>query len=428
MAKKKTSSKDKSVPGADSVAKEPSSRDSAVENIFEQFLSNKSLFKNKRVLQSNYTPSTIAHREKEISLIARTLAPALKGDRPSNLFIYGKTGTGKTVSVRYVLSSLKQIADDKHVSLKQVYVNCKLKKVADTEYRIIAQIAREFGKDIPATGLPTEEIYNMFYQVLDERPQVVLLVLDEIDQLVQKTGDEILYNLTRLNSELHLAQIALIGISNDVRFTETLDPRVKSSLSEEEMIFSPYDANQLTSILGDRAKDAFIETALEDGVLAKCAAFAAREHGDARRALELLRVAGELAERDGCEKVMVSHLDHAEEKIDKDRIIESVAAQPKQFQVALFVILSMYNKSKDKLFTGEVYENYKLFCAKVHLRPLTQRRISDIIQEMDMMGIISAKIVSKGRYGRSRDIKISLPMSHVENMLTLLSEKLEVGS
>ncbi len=398
----------------------------SVDNIFEQFLASKSLFKNKRVLQANYTPTTIAHREDEISLIAKTLAPALKCDRPSNLFIYGKTGTGKTVSVRYVVNSLKQIAQEKNIPLKPIYINCKLKKVADTEYRIIAQIAREFGKDIPATGLPTEEIYNIFYQVLDEKAQIVLLVLDEIDQLVQKTGDEILYNLTRLNTELHQAQICLVGISNDVTFTDTLDPRVKSSLSEEEMIFPPYNATQLQKILENRAKDAFNDDSIENGVLEKCAAFAAREHGDARRALELLRVAGELAERDNVPKVAVSHLDLAEDKIERDRIVDIVAAQPKQFQVALFVILRLYERRKEMLFTGEVYENYKNLCQKVQLRPLTQRRISDIIQEMDMLGIINAKIVSKGRYGRSRDIKVSLPISVVENILTTLDEKLGV--
>ena len=398
----------------------------SVDNIFEQFLASKSLFKNKRVLQANYTPTTIAHREDEISLIAKTLAPALKCDRPSNLFIYGKTGTGKTVSVRYVVNSLKQIAQEKNIPLKPIYINCKLKKVADTEYRIIAQIAREFGKDIPATGLPTEEIYNIFYQVLDEKAQIVLLVLDEIDQLVQKTGDEILYNLTRLNTELHQAQICLVGISNDVTFTDTLDPRVKSSLSEEEMIFPPYNATKLQKILENRAKDAFNDDSIENGVLEKCAAFAAREHGDARRALELLRVAGELAERDNVPKVAVSHLDLAEDKIERDRIVDIVAAQPKQFQVALFVILRLYERRKEMLFTGEVYENYKNLCQKVQLRPLTQRRISDIIQEMDMLGIINAKIVSKGRYGRSRDIKVSLPISVVENILTTLDEKLGV--
>ncbi|MEK6874569.1 MAG: ORC1-type DNA replication protein [Nanoarchaeota archaeon] len=396
-------------------------------SFFNQYLTAPTIFKNKRVLQSNYTPHTISHREQQIETIARILAPSLKNEKPSNLFIYGKTGTGKTVTLKHVINSLKEVAKEKVIAIKTIYVNCKLKKVADTEYRLIAQIAREFAKEIPATGLPTEEIYNIFYKTIDSEPQTILLILDEIDQLVQKTGDEILYNLTRLNSELHQTQLSIIGISNDIRFTETLDPRVKSSLSEEEMIFPPYNAIQLQSILSDRAKDAFHKGTIEQGVLEKCAAFAAREHGDARRALELLRVAGEIADRDGANMVKVLHLDIAEEKIEKDKIIDTVSSQPKQFQVTLLVILKMYLKQKDTIFTGEVYENYKYLCHTINLHPLTQRRISDIIAEMDMLGIINAKIISKGRYGRTREIHITLPFSLVEGIIKLLEEQIQTG-
>ncbi|MBI4448871.1 orc1/cdc6 family replication initiation protein [Candidatus Woesearchaeota archaeon] len=403
-----------------------------IESLFEQFLDSVSLFKNKRVLQSNYTPQVLVHREEEISQIAKTLAPSLRGDKPSNLFIYGKTGTGKTVSVKCVLNSMRQIASQRNCSVKTVYVNCKLKKIADTEYRLVAEITRELlkaagkdkeAKEIPSTGLPTEEIYKMFHAVVDEQSQVVILVLDEIDQLVQKTGDEILYNLTRLNSELEKAQVTLVGISNDVVFTETLDPRVKSSLSEEEMIFPPYNAIQLQRILSERAKEAFNGNVISDGVLEKCAAYAAREHGDARRALELLRVAGEVAERENASSLSLSHLDIAEEKIERDRMVDIVAAQPRQFQVALFVIFKMYMRREEVLFTGEVYEQYRTLCSQIHLRPLTQRRISDIIQEMDMMGIIAAKIISKGRYGRTREIHVSLPQSLIENIFKVLIDK-----
>jgi cell division control protein 6 len=247
--------------------------------------------------------------------IAEVLAPSLKMDRPSNLFIYGKTGTGKTVCVRYTLNKIKEIADQRSIPLRFVYLNCKLKKVADTEYRLVAELARELGKAIPPTGLPTDEVYKIFFDALDSREQLVILVLDEIDQLVKKAGDDTLYNLTRINSELKNAQVSLIGISNDLQFTESLDPRIKSSLSEEEEVFPPYNAFQIRDILNQRKILAFKNGVVEEGVIEKCAAYAARDHGDARRALELLRVAGEIAERSDLKKVSLSILMRLRKKL-----------------------------------------------------------------------------------------------------------------
>ena len=218
-------------------------------------------------------------------------------------------------------------------------------------------------------------------------------------------------------------QISLIGISNDYFFANYMDPRVKSSLSEEEILFPPYNALQIQDILKNRAKIAFKPNVLDEGVIPKCAAFAAREHGDARRAIDLLRVAGELAEREKSPTIKIKHIDDAEEKIEKDRIIDIVKTQPKQFQITLLAIFYLFKKSKSKrkeFFTGDVYDIYKGFCPKAGIRPITQRRLSDIIAELDMLGLINAKVISKGRLGRTREIQLSLPthlLSKVQNIL-----------
>jgi archaeal cell division control protein 6 len=389
---------------------------------FEKYLEKDSLFKEKKVLQGSYTPDELLHRDEEIKKLAEILAPCLKEEKPSNLFIYGNTGTGKTASIKYTASQLLNISTQRDVPLKILYLNCKLKRVADTEYRLVAQLAREFGKIIPPTGLPTDEVYNIFFNVMDEKKQNIILVLDEIDFLVKKAGDEILYNLTRIDNELKNSQISVVGISNNTVFIETLDPRVKSSLSEEEVIFPPYNAIQLQNILRERAKTAFKPGVLSEGVIEKCAAYAAHEHGDARRALELLRVAGEIAERNNYKKIYIKHIDEAEDKIERDRIIEVVKTQPKQFQAILYSILTIYIKRRDVLFTGEIYELYKKICSRTNLRPLTQRRVSDILGEFDMLGIINAKLISKGRYGRTREITLAVP-EHLEPRLKEIIEK-----
>ncbi|MBC8500437.1 MAG: ORC1-type DNA replication protein [DPANN group archaeon] len=393
---------------------------------FQKYVDKKSLFLDKSVLQSSYIPDEIYHRDEQIEQVASILAPTLKKELPSNLFIYGKTGTGKTLTIKYVSEQLMKISREKKIKLDILYLNCKLKKIADTEYRLIAQLARHFGKAIPPTGLPTDEVYNVFFNALDEKKNIIIIVLDEIDQLVKKTGDELIYNLTRINSELKNSKVSLIGISNDLTFVNNLDPRVKSSLSEEEVLFPPYNAIQIQDILKKRAKKAFQPKIIESGVVEKCSAYAARDHGDARRALELLRVAGELAERQNQKTIKIENIDEAEDKIEKDRILELIKNQPKQFQLILYAIILKNNSQKGKIFTGEIYDYYKNICNEVSLRPLTQRRVSDIISELDMSGIINGRVLSKGRYGRTREISISVPKTTEPKIIQILEESLEV--
>lgn len=387
-----------------------------VDAILESYSGN-TLFNDKRVLQANYSPDEIPHREKQIESVAAILAPVLRGDKVSNLFCYGKTGTGKTLSVQHVGRRIAEKIRQSGQDLKFLYINCKLRKVANTEYRIIAELIRAMGGKIPDTGLPTDSVYSKFVEMIDDKKQIVILVLDEIDQAVKNISDNFIYTLTRMNSELKNAQISLIGISNSLTFMDNLDPRVRSSLGEEELVFPPYNALQLQNILKNRAERAFREGVLEEGVIAKCAAFAAREHGDARRALDLLRVAGELAEREGSKKVKQKHIDSANEKIERDKMIDVIESEPTQFQLVLYAIMELSDDKKVRqkkldgegaIFTGDVYSKYEEVCRRTKNEVLTQRRIGDIIAEFDMLGIINARVISKGRQGRTREIKLSL--------------------
>ncbi len=394
-----------------------------IDKIFDSLPRN-SVFENKYVLQANYTPDNIPHREKQIEQVASILAPALRRERPSNLFVYGQTGTGKTLSVQFVRREMIKRAEKNSLPLRVEYLNCKLRKVSDTEYRILAELIKKAGSSVPATGLPTDQVYNKFVDIIEQEKKLFVLILDEIDQAVKKISDNFLYNLTRLNTELSHSQICLVGISNDLKFLESLDPRVKSSLSEEEIVFPPYNAIQLQEILKERAEKAFKKNVLETGVIEKCAAYAAREHGDARRALDLLRIAGELAERNGDKKINIEHVDLANEKIDRDKMIDVVEVAPKQFQLTLLSIIKLFEERKDKIFTGDVYNTYHNLCLKAKTEVLTQRRISDIIAEIDMLGLINARVISKGRHGRTREIKLSIPEKILGKIKAILHQSL----
>ncbi|MDD2654968.1 MAG: ORC1-type DNA replication protein [Candidatus Omnitrophica bacterium] len=366
------------------------------------------------------------HREQRINQIANILAPAIRLEKPSNIFIYGKTGTGKSLVCNYVTSQLANLAKDKGIPVKTVYINCKLRKIADTEYRLVAHLARHFGRTVPATGLPTDEVYRLFYETIDDKEQIVLIVLDEIDKLISKCGDEILYNFTRISQELKNAEVSLIGISNDLMFIDNIDARVRSSLNEEEIIFPPYDALQLKDILAERAKIAFNSSAIDELVISKCAAYAAREHGDARRALDLLRVAGEIAERQGCSKVEERHVDMADEKIEHDRVIEVIKSQPTQSKVVLYSIIETCKNRKNPIYTGDIFNVYIGKCTLMGERQLTQRRISDLITELDTLGLINAKVISMGRGGRKKEISLAVPQASVDKIMGIIKEDLVV--
>lgn len=257
--------------------------------------------------------------------------------------------------------------------------------------------------------------------MIEKQGGVTVIILDEVDKL---KGDEALYNLSRINSDLGNSKVSIIGISNDLKYTEFLDPRVKSSLGEENMIFPPYDASELQDILNQRIDIALKPGSIDEDVVPLCSALAAQEHGDARRALDLLRMSAELAERAKSPRITKKHVRLAQNKIEIDRIIEVVRTLPTQSKLILLAILlqEQHNKkigSSGAITTGEVYEIYKELGKKARTDKLTQRRVADLISELDMLGIITARVISKGRYGRTRDIKIS---SSTEDIMKILHE------
>ena len=398
----------------------------SVDKIFDSFMENQ-LFNDKFVLQSNYNPEIIPHRGEQIKQMAAIWAPVLRGERTSNLFVYGRTGSGKTLSVQYVRNELMRRNNNDKNHLVIEYINCKLKKVSDTEYRIFAELIKKLGGSVPPTGLPSSQVYNKFIELIDNEKKLIVLIFDEIDYAVDKISDSFLYNLTRLNTELSKSQICIVGISNNLTFLDNLDPRVRSSLSEEELLFPPYNALQLRDILSERSKIAFKKGVLDEGVIGKCAAFAAREHGDARRALDLLRIAGEIAERNNSNKITLKDIDSANEKIERDKILDIIRTEPKQFQLTLLAIISLLEHDKlGNVFTGDVYNAYQRLCENTKTDVLTQRRIGDIISEFDMMGIINSSVISKGRQGRTRKIKLEIPNHLLPKVKEILFDSLNL--
>ena len=399
-----------------------------IDKFYKDYLKGPKIFKNREALESSFIPVDLPHRDKEIKKIAELTACALMGDAPPSFLCYGMTGTGKTATIRYVSQKLSQQDLEKPW---WIYINCN---VVSTPYRILAHIYNTIsgGEKIPPTGLPKDVIFKKLLGLLDHmiRNSICFLVLDEIDKLVdnKKGGNEILYDLTRLNENLDHCRTSLIGISNKLKFRENLDPRVLSSLGEEiPIVFNPYNATQLGDILKDRGKIAFYDSVLDDGVIRLCAGLAAKEDGDARKALQLLRKAGELAQRTQNKTITTKHVYEAQNDLEKDHIKEFILGMPLQAQLILtsIYLLSKYPDSPEIIISGDVYDVYSELCNIIPgTRKLTERRISDYINELALAGIISAPVKSMGYHGRTKIIRLDIDINLLKNILSRI-EKIE---
>jgi archaeal cell division control protein 6 len=377
-----------------------------IDDLLDTAESGKSIIKNRDILHFTYIPNTILHRKNEQEQVTQSLLPILKQSRPSNLLVYGKPGTGKTLVVKKVLSKIQERVEKSNFPIKLVYSNSKNET---TLYGLLVSLGRQLGleqDELPSNGLAISEVFKRLLNKIDEGKLNAIFVIDEIDylaQLVAKTGKDILYQLTRANEQLKQGSLTMVGISNDLTFKEKLDPRVISSLGEEEIVFTNYNVEQIKKILEERINESFIENSVEEPALNLCAALAGGEHGDARRAIDLLRVSGELAERQQSDKVTIEHVREASLKIEENKEEASLKSYPLHEKLVIIAIMKANGSS-----TGEIYSSYKNLCKTLGKDELTQRRITQMLSEIELSGIISGRLIHQGIHGRTKKYKLTI--------------------
>ena len=385
-------------------------------SIFDQYVEKrKNITKNKQVLLTTYVPNILPHRTAQIERIASIISSALNGDKPSNIMVYGKTGTGKTAVLNYIGKELKK-ADENEEKCKYIYVNCE---IVDTPYSVLFnignQIIVEDSRRIPFTGWSFEKVYSEIVNYINNMNKVFIVVLDEIDKLIDRKGDDVFYYLAKINENLESSKVSLIGISNNMKFMELLEPKAKSRLGGESVIFPPYSKDELEDILRERVKEAFDENVIEDSVISYCASIGAKVDGDARVAIDLLKTAADIAERNGDEKVQEAHVKSAKNSIEFDIVSEAIKTLPPQSKLVLIAVIKNVESGNSSMTTGDVYKAYQSLCGMIGTSVLSQRRIGDLIGELDSLGLITASIRSFGRAGRSRIIELNINKMIIEN-------------
>ena len=382
-------------------------------NIFDEMEQNETdlniIFKDKKPLDHRFLPEKLVHREEQIRQIAKYWVDALNQVTPSNVTLYGKTGTGKTAASKFAREQLIDAASHKNVFVKVEYIRCT---DYTTEYQVIAQLGQKLGRDVPNRGWTKGEIVNTFRDIFKTnafgKKLILIVILDEIDILLDKDGDGILYTLTRTDN------VSVLSISNYLDFKNLIKSRVTSSLNDKEIVFPPYGADQLSDILSERAQLSFNDDVLDSDVIPLCSAMAAKEEGDARYALDLLKNAGELAFDENAEKVTSEHVRIAKDRIEHNKVTEIIQTLPLQQQRVLEAILNL-TKQGDEISSGKLYDEYKELSKQ---DAVTYRRIFDFINELELLGIISTNTISRGRgKGRTNIIKLQCDENLLETTL-----------
>ncbi len=367
------------------------------------------IFKDKKPLDHRFLPEKLVHRDEQIKQIAKSWVDVLDGVTPSNVTLYGKTGTGKTAASKFAREQLIEAANNQNVFVKVIYVRCT---DFNTEYQVIAELCNKLGRSVPSRGWTKGEVVKTFRDIFRTvsfgKKLHLIVILDEIDILLDKDGDGILYTLTRTDN------VSVLCISNYLDFKNLIKSRVTSTLKDKEIVFPPYGADQLSDILSERAELSFKEGVLEDDVIPLCSAMAAKEEGDARYALDLLKNAGELAFDEDCDKVTSNHVKRAKDRIEHNKVTEIISTLPLQQQRVLEAIL-LLTKQEEEITSGKLYDEYKEISKK---DAVTYRRIFDFINELEMLGIISTNTISRGRgKGRTNIIKLQCDETLLETTL-----------
>ncbi|GAA0275222.1 orc1/cdc6 family replication initiation protein [Halobacterium noricense] len=353
----------------------------------------------------------IVGRDDQLEAVVSYLKPTLQGNRPPNMLLYGPAGTGKSLIIGAVTQQIVELCQSKGERFGVVDINCQpINTLDQAVFELVQTVANDVGAEIgvPETGVSTKRKYRRLYELINEHYDSVIFILDEIDLLVgRRANDEpayskLLYQLSRASNTNEIeGQVSVAALTNDPKFMEDIDGRAESSFNPRDVYFPDYDANQLRQILENR-RDAFRPDSLTDDVLPLVSAFAAQSHGDARKAIDLFRGAGDLADERGDEKVREEHVRESQEEIDKDRSMKLIEGLTTQKKISLYATASvayLTNWSGSSVPSPVGFKVYQWVTDEIDADQMTRETYVKYVKELSTYGLISTARKSRGRGG-----------------------------
>lgn len=381
-------------------------------------------FRNRNALLDDYTPDEMVGRDNELKEYHGALKPAINGSQPDNIFLYGKTGVGKTAATNFLLARLENASVEHDITIHTKIINCD---GLNTSYRVAVELVNTFlsNDSISETGHSRSSVYEKMWDALDALGGLFVIVLDEIDHL---QDDSLLYQLSRAreNHNLTNARVSVVGISNDLSFRDRLSPKVRSSLCERSINFPAYDADELGEVLAQRQSLAFRDGTVETDVIPLCAAYGAQESGDARKALDLLLKAGDVAHDANAELVRAEHVRHGRELIQREEITRGILGLNSHERILLYALATFEAAEETPTRSRDLYERYERFVEQTGTDALTSRWMHDHLDELEMLGLVTIEKRNEGSTGGQ--YKTAGLNQNLESVLDALEETIaDVG-
>jgi archaeal cell division control protein 6 len=378
------------------------------------------IFKDRKKLSPRYLPKEISHREKQIDLLVRTFLD-IKDDPDkfplTVIQIIGPAGIGKTSTVIKFSDILENELRKSKINIKIVYINLKLQ--GGNKYAIYKYLLSCIAPGLPAQGLSAEEMLRQMLDYLIANNVYSIIILDEIDYLIKISKEiGIIYDLTRLNEfdpSKKCNVKGVIFIARSTEFYEKLDEAELSSMGRAYIEFPNYTIDQVSDILMKRSKDTFQDNVVGTDIIDWIAKIVVSPivNGDIRYALDLLSYAGNLAESEGTEKVLLEHVKKINKQIYNGISDDDIKELSKlQIIVLLGIIKGLKIKNKDYVELKEVRMQSLEIAEKYKSRKLDIEDILDDLATRKIIKIISLK-------------KISLISSSIENLEKTLMNKID---
>ncbi|WP_227380202.1 orc1/cdc6 family replication initiation protein [Haladaptatus halobius] len=372
-----------------------------------------SLIKNRSLLEPNeiVDEERIVGRDTQLTDITQHLRVAISNERPPNLFLYGPSGTGKSLIINAVCQNIVELCESRDIRFGVIQMNCQnVGTLGAAVYELARKAANDIGTtvDVPEHGIPNKKKWRELYRLINEHYDTVVFILDELDMLVgRRDKDEpafsrLLYQLSRAGSTDEIsAQVSVTAITNDTKMMESVGSRALSSFTPEDVHFSDYDANQLREILQAR-EDAFHEDALNDDVIPLAAAFAAQTNGDARKAIDLMRTAGSIAEKTGADKVREEHVREAQDKVEQNRVLEVTRGISTQKKLCLFATAAVARETGTGAAKSPIgYQVYQYLTGTLGSDQYHQETYVNKMKELTTYSLVETERKSQGPHSGS---------------------------